>query len=434
MSTSSNFLLTIIVARNSSQSQFGAFSLAFSIYLFALGLSRAFASDPLLVRTHEIVSAGQWDSAVQRSSGCAVVHGILAGLVLVIIGTIVGGETESTFLILAIFMPALLLQDSWRCVHFSRRHAERALTNDGVWTVLMIAGIAIFASQYKVDVVSALGIWGASALCAAIYGYIQTKEVPSPLHCLSWYRYNRQYAFWYAGEFLCVSTATTTGIYIIAGLAGLSAAGSIKGAITLAGPFTTLLVGAFQFVQPWFVAKLAAGSRSLTYPSLLVSIAVMIAGLLWSLILFLIPDSFGVKVLGASWTSAHALLNSDLCVDNRDERFGGAGFRINGTAISHGEFSSATHLFNCFPHIHRRGINTRWSARRDVGDRRWLHRQRRCSLVRTNSFRKIKGGTGKLAPSSLDDLFLAANALEQLAVFFAYYRPTIAVTHNLSLS
>jgi O-antigen/teichoic acid export membrane protein len=45
-----NFALSILVARSVHPEDFGAFTLAFAVYLFVLGLSRALGTDPLAVR------------------------------------------------------------------------------------------------------------------------------------------------------------------------------------------------------------------------------------------------------------------------------------------------------------------------------------------------------------------------------------------------
>src|SRR5205807_2619487 len=50
MSSLTNFAVSIYIARTLGAAQFGAFSLAYVTYAFALNASRGLATDPLMVR------------------------------------------------------------------------------------------------------------------------------------------------------------------------------------------------------------------------------------------------------------------------------------------------------------------------------------------------------------------------------------------------
>ena len=74
MSSLTNFAVNIYVARTLGAVQYGAFSLAYVTYGFALNASRGLATDPLLVRFSG-TDLPTWRRAVARCTGTAVDRG-----------------------------------------------------------------------------------------------------------------------------------------------------------------------------------------------------------------------------------------------------------------------------------------------------------------------------------------------------------------------
>src|SRR5689334_379159 len=78
VSSLTNFAVSIYVARTLGAAQFGAFSLAYVTYGFALNASRGLATDPLMVRFSG-VDLSAWRRAVADCTGTAVVAGLVVG-------------------------------------------------------------------------------------------------------------------------------------------------------------------------------------------------------------------------------------------------------------------------------------------------------------------------------------------------------------------
>ena len=78
MSSLTNFAVTIYVARVLGATQFGAFSLAYVTYAFALTASRGLATDPLMVRFSG-TDLPTWRRAVASCTGTAAAAGLVAG-------------------------------------------------------------------------------------------------------------------------------------------------------------------------------------------------------------------------------------------------------------------------------------------------------------------------------------------------------------------
>ena len=78
MSSITNFAVNIYIARTLGAVQYGAFSLAYVTYGFALNASRGLATDPLLVRFSG-TDVPTWRRAVANCTGTAATVGLVAG-------------------------------------------------------------------------------------------------------------------------------------------------------------------------------------------------------------------------------------------------------------------------------------------------------------------------------------------------------------------
>ena len=78
MSSLTNFLLSAFVARSLGAAQFGAFSLAYVTYGFAINASRGLAVEPLLIRFSG-AHLPTWRRATADATGTALVVGLVGG-------------------------------------------------------------------------------------------------------------------------------------------------------------------------------------------------------------------------------------------------------------------------------------------------------------------------------------------------------------------
>src|ERR1700685_1030813 len=78
VSSLTNFAVSIYVVRTLGATQFGAFSLAYVTYGFALNASRGLSTDPLMVRFSG-TDVATWRRAVANCTGTAALVGLVAG-------------------------------------------------------------------------------------------------------------------------------------------------------------------------------------------------------------------------------------------------------------------------------------------------------------------------------------------------------------------
>ena len=129
VSSLTNFAVSIYVARALGAAQFGAFSLAYVTYSFALNASRGLATDPLMVRFSG-TDLPTWRRAVASCTGTAAVVGLAAGACVLAAAALLDGTAKAAFLALGLTLPGLMLQDSWRYSFFALGRGSQAFLND----------------------------------------------------------------------------------------------------------------------------------------------------------------------------------------------------------------------------------------------------------------------------------------------------------------
>ena len=306
LSSLTNAALAIIVGRSTSPSEFGAFSLALVTFSFAVGLGRGMIGDPYVVRFTETDNqTRRW--ATGLATGAAIVFGLLTGLICAVAGLCLGGQARMAMLALAISLPGLILQETWRHTFFAAGRPAAATLNDLVWTVVQFVLLGILLASGSRSIFLITASWGAAAAVAAAIGVIQTGVMPRPLQSLAWYRETRDLNVRMGIDFALNMGAVNLATYLIAGIVGLTATAAMRAAQVLLGPLNLLFAGLSAFVLP-VLSKTAASGRSLTRQATLASAAVGAIASTWVGILIFLPRSLGTQVLGENWDGARSVM------------------------------------------------------------------------------------------------------------------------------
>ncbi|MBI3748720.1 MAG: hypothetical protein HY262_07735, partial [Chloroflexi bacterium] len=161
-----NFALGVVVARLVSPTEFGAFGVAFAVYLVALNVARGFATQPLTIR-FGARDEEEFRRGVAESTGVALLLGVIGTGVSLAIGAVVGGDLGMALIALAVAMPGLLVQDAWRFVLFTSRRGQTAIVNDLI-AMLVMAGLIVGIVVLDLDSVTAVMLsWGGGSAAAA---------------------------------------------------------------------------------------------------------------------------------------------------------------------------------------------------------------------------------------------------------------------------
>lgn len=306
VSSLSNFIVGIYVAKELGTVEFGIFSLAWVTYGVMLNVSRGLGTDPLMVR-FSTADADSWRTAVSRSGATALAVGVAAGACCVLAGIALGPPVGIAFIGLGIVLPGLLLQDSWRFAFFAAGRGRHAFINDAVWAVALIPALVIATSHPSV--LGFMLAWGASGAVAALVGCAQAKLIPRLSGLRTWLSQQRDLGPRYLVENVSLSGASQLRMYGLGAVAGLAGVGAVRGAELLLGPFIAVMMGISLVVVPEAARALRRSTRALANFCLLIATVLAVSAAVWGLILILfLPDSIGTDVLGSVWLPASALL------------------------------------------------------------------------------------------------------------------------------
>ena len=312
LSSFTNFLLGFVVARSVGPADFGAYSLAFAIYLLALNAARAVTSLPLTIRYSRVAPA-VWADACRGASSLALLCGLAAGLVCLGSAAVTEGSISVAFWAFGLIMPALLLQDFWRFAFFARGTGSGAFLNDAVWTAVQIPLFIVLLAGKPSSLAAPILIWGGSALVAALIGGYQAALRPHFSRTIGWWRAHRDIASRLLGESLVSTGGTVLQPYGLTAIAGLTVVGALRAGQLIVGPFNVVFQGTTLVAIPAGAQTLRASAERLRHACLMVSVALAAAALGFSVVLLSIPESVGVELLRANWAPARGVLPA-LCV------------------------------------------------------------------------------------------------------------------------
>jgi O-antigen/teichoic acid export membrane protein len=334
MSSLTNYAVSIYVVHALGAVQFGAFSLAYVTYGFALNASRGLSTDPLMVRFSG-TDQQTWRRAVTDCTGTAMVVGLVTGAFVLAASAALTGAAEGAFLALGLTLPGLLLQDSWRYSFFALGRGSRAFLNDTIWALTLLPALALLQATGHANVFWFVFAWGATGTISAAVGPWQARVIPRPAGAWRWVSQHRDLGPRYLAEGTSQNAAYQLRAYGISLVLGLAALGSVQAAATLFGPMTILFLGMSLVTIPEAARVLRRSPRHLPLFCLFITGALSLAGVCWGIILLIaVPRGLGSSLLGPIWRSTYPLvLPQMLFVIGQGTSFGvGTGLHALGAA------------------------------------------------------------------------------------------------------
>ena len=301
VSSLTNFAVGFFLAHTLTAADFGAFSLTYVTYGFALTAARGLTTDPLVVR-YSGVQDRKWHRATSWAAGLAIVLGLLAGTVCLVVAVVIGGTTGSGFLALGLTLPGLVLQDCWRFCFFAAGRGGQAFLNDSIWGVLLIPAMVVLRITGHVSVFWVVLAWGGSACVAAAAGIWQAKAVPKLLHSWTWLYQHRDLGPRYMAEGSVASGAGQIKVYFMTGVLGLSAVGWLQACNTIFGPMSVLLAAMGLITIPEAARVLRRAPSRLALFCLVTASGTSAVAALWGVTLLVgLPRGLGNIMLGPIW-------------------------------------------------------------------------------------------------------------------------------------
>lgn len=307
VSSGTNAVINFVIARRVGASEFGAFTIAYTIFALVVGLSRAASTAPLGI-SYATAQQPVFRAATRAASGTALVIGLLIGAVLLAVGAASPGAVGVNLVAMGMVMPALLVQDSWRYTFFAQGRPAAAVVNDLGWAAAMAAGFAVLPDRLSSDAASLVLVWGAAAATAAFLGIAQTGTWPNPARAIRWFSAHRETTGFMTAEYVTMQGAQQTSTLIIGALGSSSLVGALRGIQTLLAPTMNLAVALTSFAIPEFPRRPDMPARTRTRLAYALSALVVASSTIWALAFLVLPDGFGRALLGDTWPRTRSLL------------------------------------------------------------------------------------------------------------------------------
>jgi hypothetical protein len=303
----STLAVTVLVALQSTMEVFGAFGLAFSVYLMALNFGRRVLATPLIISSGAAKRVNlQTDASGYMTLSVAL--GAAVGVLLGVASLMLQPRPIGGFLIaIGLFLPGLLLQDALRHVAFVRRTPRTAAIADASWFLAQAAMYAWLAVDgYRA--VSAVFVWGGSALMVGVISFAYQRGRARPRDGLLYCRTHR--ALWpgLASEYVLTVLPNQAVPWLLTATSGLASAGAFRGAQTLLG----LLNAVFMGLNPMAAVEAAQFAESrrerLRLLANLWTFGCAALAIVYVTAVMAVPEAVGVDVLGDSWAASRSLV------------------------------------------------------------------------------------------------------------------------------
>ncbi|ALE72530.1 hypothetical protein FRP1_04330 [Pseudonocardia sp. EC080625-04] len=301
VNTGTNFLLTLLVARETEPDDFGAFAVVMVLYTIGVGVVRATSSDVLAVLR------GRRSADRRREEGEALAHTLVFGTVLGLVAAgvvLLIGHGTGPFLLMALAMPLLMLQEGLRGIAMVRAVPKEAALSDVLWAVLQLGtiGIAAAASGGPSEIAAVAG-WCAGGSIAALMALFRLRVRLRIRVAHRWFAIHRAVAAPLLATHMLTGLPVDASFLLMPLVTTLPEVGALRAAFLFFGPLGVLILGTRSMLLPDATRLGSAGEvRRLVGRVTAVQAALAAA---WGTGIVLLPDPVGRWLLGANWDGTY---------------------------------------------------------------------------------------------------------------------------------
>ena len=307
LSALGNMLLMVVVARDVSRDDFGAFAIGFLVYGVAVAIGRAVVGQPLQI-LHSSDAPEQFRVAVARGQGVTVQLGLAIGILCALIGWGIGDAVGGVLLAVAVCLPLLMVQDVLRMAFFANGRADQAALIDVVKVVTQFAGLFGLIGVGITGVGWLTLSWGVAAAISAVVGMVLLRARPVLKGSWAWVRRQRKLTKYLLAEYTLGLGAAQLGGMLVPVLGTPRDAGAIRGSETLLGPLNVLWTASLAFAVPEISRRRRLLARQRVQVMAAISGAMTVVACTYVVVLLVLPDAVGQALFGDSWAGAQSVL------------------------------------------------------------------------------------------------------------------------------
>ncbi len=255
--SATNFLTLIIIARNLSPTDFGAFTLAYTAIQFANSLQAALVTQP-----HNVLGATRsGNEYVSYTVATAISQVFFTGIVAflaaagAVIAYLAGWSIAPLLLALILALVAWQLQEFARRVFYTEDRLALACTNDLVSYGAQAVVIFALGRAGKLTGTSALYTVAITSAVAAVWGFWEIRarlprRAAEPRLLKTVIAENWRFGKWLFGAALAAWTSDQCYPVLVGGFVSVAATGSLRAVQTIMGPTNILLRAMSQSLTP----------------------------------------------------------------------------------------------------------------------------------------------------------------------------------------
>ncbi|MGC0362822.1 hypothetical protein ABH922_000806 [Rhodococcus sp. 27YEA15] len=304
LSSVSNALILFAMAGPSSVSAFGLAILVFSILTAALGFVRGAVGTPLLLMSAYTGKRIRAESA--HAVTAAAAFGVLIGVVA--FGVALALHEPAVGIAYAVAAPVVLAQDALRFTAMSIGEPEHAFFSDGLWTLVAFGVLVVtWIRPDALSITQMIWLWTAAGTLALGYLMVRIRVLPRLRGLYRWWTSFWTHRIRFGFESGIDQLAAIVIVAISTVFIGTVAAASLRGAVTVLGPFAVLISSLPLIVIPESVRAGHTPKQvwsTLRYAAWLTSAMAATIGFAAPFL----PEVLGRLILGESWAEARHVL------------------------------------------------------------------------------------------------------------------------------
>lgn len=301
LNTAQNLALAVLAARYSTAAEYGAWGIAFAVFVVSQNLTRSIVSTPQLID----------DPAISRHGGAGLGASLFISVPLAAavacVGVLLPVQLRELTWAIAVVLPVVLAHDALRYTAIRDVQDKRLVLLDGTWLVAQLALSATLAVAGFANATTLTLAWGGGAAIACVVYCLAFRVGVLPSAGLTLLKEQRRAGGLMAVETLLGSVPVNAVPAVVGATLGLTAAGHFRGAMTIIGGIGLFIAGMTPIMTQEAARRLRQEDRA---AGLVVvwSAAIALLSLAYMLAFIVLPDGVGSALLGDAWLGTSGIL------------------------------------------------------------------------------------------------------------------------------
>lgn len=293
LTSGSNFLLAILLARWMTAAEYGAFALAFSVFLLLASVNDSLINEPMMVfgpSSYQSFKREYLGSLLRIQGLIGIAFAILLALAALIADHVGSSRIfASTLAGLSVSTPCVLILYVARYANYLEQRPGRAATGALLYCMLTLGATFIVYKRGSLSPRIAFDIIGTSSILTAIFMLLRLKPILRPSASMSPKRVwaeHWSYGRWSLGSAALKWVPGNITYFMTGAFLGMADTGALKALLNLLLPLSNGVNSFSMLFQPYVSGVFAkGGERSARAPTAAVTMLYIAVGTIYTVLL-----------------------------------------------------------------------------------------------------------------------------------------------------